>query len=106
MVFLGNPEYAVELQPIDFVKFAEACGATGIRIDDPKNVAPCSTALWHQRPTVPSLIEAVVDPLEAPMPAKVTFDQATKFAESLLRGEPDRGKIISTAVADKVRELI
>ncbi|MBV8269960.1 MAG: thiamine pyrophosphate-requiring protein, partial [Planctomycetaceae bacterium] len=26
MVFLGNPEYGVELQPIDFVKFAEACG--------------------------------------------------------------------------------
>ena len=29
MVFLGNPEYGVELQPIDFVKFAEACGARG-----------------------------------------------------------------------------
>src|SRR5438552_3731586 len=25
MVFLGNPEYGVELQPIDFVTFAEAC---------------------------------------------------------------------------------
>src|SRR6266508_2258720 len=29
MVFLGNPEFAVDLQPIDFVKVAEACGATG-----------------------------------------------------------------------------
>ena len=27
MVFLGNPEYGVALAPIDFVKFAEACGA-------------------------------------------------------------------------------
>jgi len=52
------------------------------------------------------VIEAVVDPLEAPMPAKVTFDQAAKFAESLLRGEPDRSKIISTQVSDKVRELV
>src|SRR5207237_7489721 len=26
MVFLGNPEYGVQLEPIDFVKFAEACG--------------------------------------------------------------------------------
>ena len=40
------------------------------------------------------------------MPAKVTFDQATKFAESLLRGEPDRSKIISTTIADKIRELV
>src|SRR6266513_1280499 len=37
MVFLGNPEYGVDLQPIDFVKFAEACGAAGYRIDDPKD---------------------------------------------------------------------
>ena len=34
MVFLGNPEYGVELQPIDFVKFAEACGGAGFRCDD------------------------------------------------------------------------
>ena len=26
MVFLGNPEFGVELQPIDFAKVAEACG--------------------------------------------------------------------------------
>src|SRR5262249_22536128 len=30
MVFLGNPEYGVELQPIDFAAFARACGATGV----------------------------------------------------------------------------
>jgi pyruvate dehydrogenase (quinone)/pyruvate oxidase len=106
MVFLGNPEFAVELQPIDFVKFAEACGATGIRIDDPKECGALLDRALAAAISGPVVIEAVVDPLEAPMPAKVTFDQATKFAESLLRGEPDRGKIVSTAVADKVRELI
>jgi pyruvate dehydrogenase (quinone) len=35
MVFLGNPEYGVELQPIDFVAFARACGGTGFSVDDP-----------------------------------------------------------------------
>ena len=29
MVFLGNPEYGCELQPIDFAAFARACGGTG-----------------------------------------------------------------------------
>ena len=33
MIFLGNPEYGVELQPIDFVKFAEACGGVGFRCE-------------------------------------------------------------------------
>jgi pyruvate dehydrogenase (quinone) len=31
MVFLGNPEYGVNMAPLDFVKFAEACGARGMR---------------------------------------------------------------------------
>ena len=105
MVFLGNPEFGVELQPIDFVKFAEACGATGYRVDDPAECgAILDKALTNQ--TGPIVIEAVVDPFEAPMPAKVTFDQATKFAESLLRGEPNREKIIATQISDKVRELV
>ena len=105
MVFLGNPEFGVDLQPIDFVKFAEACGATGYRIDDPKD---CGAALDRALANVtgPVVIEAVVDPFEAPMPAKVTFDQAAKFAESLLRGEPNREKIIATQISDRVRELV
>src|SRR6185295_20315806 len=35
MVFLGNPEYGCDLQPIDFAKFAEACGGRGFTIHDP-----------------------------------------------------------------------
>src|SRR5207302_1716493 len=32
MVFLGNPEYGCDLQPIDFAMVAEACGATGLTV--------------------------------------------------------------------------
>src|SRR5262249_49198979 len=32
MVFLGNPEYGCDLQPIDFALVAQACGATGFTI--------------------------------------------------------------------------
>ena len=39
-------------------------------------------------------------------PAKVTLEQATKFAEALARGEPNRSKIAWTVLSDKVRELI
>ena len=42
------------------------------------------------------VVEAVVDPNEPPMPPKATLKQALHFAESLARGEPARGKIIST----------
>jgi pyruvate dehydrogenase (quinone)/pyruvate oxidase len=106
MVFLGNPEYAVDLAPIDFVKFAEACGAVGFRIDDPKDCGAILDNALAANVSGPVVIEAVVDPFEAPMPAKVTFDQAVKFAESLARGEPNTKRIVATQIADKVRELI
>ncbi|MDO8678245.1 MAG: thiamine pyrophosphate-binding protein, partial [Acidobacteriota bacterium] len=38
MVFLGNPEYGVSLEPIDFVRFAEACGGIGVRCERPDEV--------------------------------------------------------------------
>jgi pyruvate dehydrogenase (quinone)/pyruvate oxidase len=104
MVFLGNPEYGVELQPIDFAAFARACGATGITIDDP---ARCGTALEEALNTPgPVVVEALVDPFEPPLPAKVTLEQAAQFAKSLVRGEPNRERIALTVLSDTVRELV
>jgi pyruvate dehydrogenase (quinone) len=47
-----------------------------------------------------------VDALEPPMPAKVTANQALKFAESLAKGTPNREKIALTIASDKVREML
>lgn len=103
MVFLGNPEFGCELQPIDFVAFAKACGGTGIAIEDP---ADCGRILDRALATPgPVIVEAIVDPFTPPMPPKITLDQTKKFAESLARGEPDRSKIAWTVLSDKVREL-
>jgi pyruvate dehydrogenase (quinone) len=104
IVFLGNPEYGCDLLPIDFAAFARACGGSGFTIEDP---ADCGRILDEALATPgPVLVEAVVDPLTPPMPAKVTLEQATKFAESLARGEPNRSKIAWTVLSDKVRELV
>ena len=54
----------------------------------------------------PTLIEAVVDPYEPPMPPNVTMEQAAHFAESLAKGEPNRKKIALTVMEDKVREMV
>jgi pyruvate dehydrogenase (quinone) len=104
MVFLGNPEYGCELQPIDFAAFATACGATGFSVQDPQQ---CGAVLDQAFATPgPALIEATVDPFEPPMPPKISVDQAAKFAESLAKGQPHRNKIALTVLADKVRELV
>jgi pyruvate dehydrogenase (quinone)/pyruvate oxidase len=104
MVFLGNPEYGVELHPIDFAEVAHACGGTGFTVEDPKD---CGRVLdeFLNAPG-PALLQALVDPFEPPLPAKIEVKQALHFAESLARGEPNRKKIALTALSDKVREMI
>ena len=104
MVFLGNPEYGCELQPIDFVAFARACGASGFTIE---RAFECGAILQEALATPgPVIVEAIVDPNEPPMPAKITLDQAKKFTESLIRGTPHRGQIALTVLSDKIKELI
>jgi pyruvate dehydrogenase (quinone) len=104
MILEGNPEYGVELQPIDFAKVAQACGARGYTIEDPREVqGVLRDALSQPGPVV---IQAVVDPNEPPMPGKVTTQQAYKFAKSLLRGQKDAVKILETIAEDQLREVI
>ena len=104
MVFLGNPEYGVELHPIDFAAFAHTCGGVGFTAENPTD---CGRIVddFLSAPG-PAILQAVVDPLEPPLPAKITAEQALKFAESLARGEPNRTKIALTALSDKVRERV
>jgi pyruvate dehydrogenase (quinone)/pyruvate oxidase len=104
MVFLGNPEYVCDLQPIDFATVARGFGVQSFSVDDP---AMCSDVLRQalSRPG-PALVEAVVDPNEPPMPPKATLKQVTHLAESLARGTPAAGDIARTILKDTVRELV
>ncbi len=104
MVLLGNPEYEVELQPIDFAMVARACGGTGLTVSEP---AACGDILDQAlNAPGPVLVEAVVDPFEPPMPGKIKPKQALRFAESLARGEPKRMRIATTVLEDRVKELV
>jgi pyruvate dehydrogenase (quinone) len=107
MVFLGNPEYGCELQPIDFVKFAEACGAIGLRCDKESDVrGTLSRALAASRAEgLPVLVEAVVDPFEPPHPARLKMEQASNVAQALARGQPNRKRIALTLFRDKIHDL-
>jgi pyruvate dehydrogenase (quinone)/pyruvate oxidase len=104
MVFLGNPEYAVDLHPIDFAEIAHAMGGIGLTVDDP---AQCGRVMEEfLNAPGPAILQAVVDPLVPPLPARITAKQAMHFAESLARGEPDRDQIFMKAVGQKIREMI
>jgi pyruvate dehydrogenase (quinone) len=104
IVFEGNPQFGVELQPIDFAAYARACGAAGFTLDDP---AKAEEVLGRAFATPgPALVEAVVDPNEPPMPGHATMQQALHFAESLIRGETKRSAIIKTVLENTIREVV
>ncbi len=83
MMFLGFPEYGIELQEIDFVKVAEACGATGFRVEKPGDLDEViAKALATPGPV---LVDAVVDPYE-PVASPDMSEFADKYGHALRTG--------------------
>ncbi|MGI4875075.1 MAG: thiamine pyrophosphate-dependent enzyme [Janthinobacterium lividum] len=104
IVMEGNPEFGVDLQPIDFAKFAEACGAAGFTItENGQAESTIRAALAHDGPAV---VECLVDPNEPAMPGKISTAQAIEFAKALARGERDTSEIIKNVVKNQYREAV
>jgi pyruvate dehydrogenase (quinone) len=108
MAFLGNPEYGVEFTPIDFVKFAEACGGIGYAIKEPDEIS----SIMEQAMKIekdrrkPVIIEASVDPFEPPMPPKVEMEFVTNLAESFVKGQPYAKRIGLTLFRNQVHNIL
>jgi pyruvate dehydrogenase (quinone) len=101
---LGYPEFGVRFQThMDFAPWAEACGGRGIRVQKPGDVEPAiREALAFEGP---ALVDVVVNADEAPMPPKIHYEEARKFAESFLKGTPRRASIASTLFRSKFDQL-
>jgi pyruvate dehydrogenase (quinone) len=100
----GNPQFGVDLQPINFAGVARDCGAAGYTVENPKDVPGILREAFAY--PGPALVEAVVDANEPPLPGKITTKQALAFAKSLAKGTPERWEIIKTVVENKIREVV
>ncbi len=108
-VIFGLPgdgtEFGCELQPINFVAFARACGGVGYTIDDPATCGEIFDRALAESGSV--IIDAIVDPLEPQLPAKVKPEEVEKFSEALKRGKPNREEIAANIKRlSQVREMI
>ena len=102
---LGYPEHGVRYPspPTDFSAFARANGGLGIKVEHPADVqGALSQALAHDGA---ALVDVNVNPDEPPLPGKVEYNQAVKFAEAFLRGQPRKATIATTLFKDKIDEL-
>ena len=102
---LGYPEHGVRYpQPfVNYAALAEANGALGLKVERAADVrGAIQQALAHQGP---ALVDVNVNPDEPPLPGKVEYDQAKKFAEAFLRGQPRKATIATTLFKDKISQL-
>lgn len=108
MAFLGNPEYGVEFTPIDYVKFAEACGGIGYAIKEPNEIRSImeQAMKMDKDRSKPVIIEAFVDPFEPPMPPKVEMEFVTNLAESFVKGQPYAKRIGLTLFRNQVHSIL
>ncbi|WP_214416008.1 thiamine pyrophosphate-dependent enzyme [Sphaerisporangium fuscum] len=102
---LGFPEHGVRFgrPPADFSGWARSCGAYGRKVSDPKELAGAvQEALAYDGP---ALLDVDVNPDEPPMPGKVSREQAIKFAQAFLKGQPHKASIATTLFKDKISQL-
>jgi pyruvate dehydrogenase (quinone) len=102
---LGYPEHGVRYpEPfVDYAALATANGALGIKVEKAADVRTAvEQGLAHDGP---ALIDVNVNPDEPPLPGKVEYQQAKKFAEAFLRGQPRKVTIATTLFRDKIEQL-
>lgn len=102
---LGYPEHGVRYpEPfVNYATFAEANGGLGIKVESPADVrGAIERALAHDGP---ALMDVNVNPDEPPLPGKVEYQQARKFAEAFLKGQPRKATIATTLFKDKIQQL-
>jgi thiamine pyrophosphate-dependent acetolactate synthase large subunit-like protein len=91
MLFLGNPEFGCDLQPVNFALVAEGFGVRGLRVDDPDAItAALRTAFEHDGP---ALVDAVVDANEPMLPPKRREQYMQNLAKAFDQGTPGREDI-------------
>ncbi len=105
---IGDPRYDTSqlVEDMDYAGYARLLGFTGIRVDDPDDVAGAwDAAFAADRPV---LLDVLTDKNVPPLPAHVTFEQAKGFVRSIVHGDPDAGRMVENgarAVASQMFAL-
>jgi len=105
-VMAGDPKYecSQNVPKFEFARYAELVGLTGIRVDKTEQIGPAwEQALRAKRPVV---FEAITDPEVPTLPPHITFEEAKKFTESMMKGEPHLGHIIGQTFKDAAESVL
>jgi len=85
----GDPKFecSQDLPDFPYVNYAQSLGFKGILVEKPEDIEPAWLEALHS--DCPVVIEAYTTPDIPPIPPHITFEQSQKYAEALLKGDPD-----------------
>jgi pyruvate dehydrogenase (quinone) len=104
MMFLGNPEYECDLQPIDFVKAAESMGIKGFRIESAATCGATIDAAFAYDGA--ALIEAPIDANEPLLPPKRVEKYAKNLRKALRKETPGKDAIERALQTEPARTML
>lgn len=99
-VMEGDPKFEAsqEVPAFAYADYARMLGLDGVEMHEPEDIVPgWEQALAASRPVV---IEARTDPEVPPLPPHITFEQAQKYLQAILKGDPNRWQAIKQSVKD------
>ena len=105
-VMEGDPKFEASQQipNVPYHRFAELIGLKGIYVDNPNRLgAAWEEALAADRPVV---LEVKTDPEVPPLPPHITLQQAKKFTEALIKGDPNESRVIAGAARQVLESIL
>jgi pyruvate dehydrogenase (quinone) len=105
-VMEGDPKFdaSQQIPNVPYHRFAELIGLKGIFVDNPNRLgAAWDEALAADRPVV---LEVKTDPEVPPLPPHITLQQAKKFTESLIKGDPNESRVIAGAARQVLESIL
>ncbi|HVW70010.1 MAG TPA: thiamine pyrophosphate-requiring protein [Steroidobacteraceae bacterium] len=105
-VMEGDPKFPAsqDIPNVPYHRFAELIGLHGIYVDQPDALAVAwEEALACDRPVV---LEVKTDPEVPPLPPHVTFKQAMRFSEALVKGDPRESSVIKETARQALSSIL
>ncbi len=101
----GDPKFEAsqKIPNVPYSRFAEMIGLRGIYVDDPNALS----SAWQQAlaSEIPVVLEVKTDPEVPPLPPHISLQQAKRFSEAMLKGDPDEVSVLK-GTARQVFEAI
>jgi pyruvate dehydrogenase (quinone) len=102
----GEPKWETSqnVRQFPYATYAELLGLKGIRVEKPEQVGPAwDEALHADRPVV---LDVLTDPKVPPLPPHITYEQAKKYAQAMVKGDPEALGVIWQSMKEGLQGLL